>query len=64
MTRDKNNHFRPLRNSAFRSDASYDQVLSIAERAKGADAEGYRAEFIHMVEDARSLGVTFNKEKR
>ncbi|MEO6405174.1 MAG: von Willebrand factor type A domain-containing protein [Ferruginibacter sp.] len=44
-----------LRASEFKSTANYEQLLSIAENAKGKDAEGYRAEFIQLAEKARSL---------
>jgi Ca-activated chloride channel family protein len=44
-----------LRNSEFKSQASYDNVVAMAKKAKGDDAEGYRAEFIKMVESASDL---------
>lgn len=44
-----------LRNSEFKSDASFANVLSLARKARGNDEEGYRAEFIKMVEAASSL---------
>jgi len=39
-----------LRNSEHKGCASYAQVLGMARTAKGADYEGYRAEFIRLVE--------------
>lgn len=39
-----------LRDSEFKGKADYDQVLELARSAKGADVEGYRAEFIRLVE--------------
>jgi Ca-activated chloride channel family protein len=39
-----------LRNSEHKGSANYSQVLEIARKAKGADVEGYRAEFIRLVE--------------
>jgi len=39
-----------LHNSEFKGQASYNQVLEMAKRAKGEDREGYRAEFVRMVE--------------
>ncbi len=39
-----------LRNSEHKGSASYAQVLGLARTAKGADYEGYRAEFIRLVE--------------
>ena len=44
-----------LRESEFKSNSSYDNVLSLARKAKGNDDEGYRSEFIRLVESARSL---------
>lgn len=44
-----------LRNSEFRSDASYSSVLNLARKAKGADEEGYRSEFIRLAESAQLL---------
>ena len=41
-----------LENSKFKGDASYKSVLDRARKAKGADDEGYRAEFIRLVEKA------------
>ena len=39
-----------LRNSEFKGQSSYQQVLSIARDAKGKDQDGYRNEFIKLVE--------------
>ncbi|MBN8687658.1 MAG: von Willebrand factor type A domain-containing protein [Chitinophagales bacterium] len=44
-----------LRNSDFKAAASYDNVLGLARKAKTTDEEGYRAEFIRLVESARLL---------
>jgi Ca-activated chloride channel family protein len=44
-----------LRNSEFKSAATYDNVVSLARKAKGADEEGYRAEFIRLAESAKML---------
>lgn len=46
-----------LRSSEYRGDASYDLVLRLAREARGEDQEGYRAEFISMVERARALSA-------
>lgn len=40
-----------LRESEHRGRATVQQVLTLARGARGRDAEGYRAEFIRMVED-------------
>lgn len=39
-----------LRNSEYRGTATFDQVLEWAEKSKGSDKNGYRAEFIRLVE--------------
>lgn len=44
-----------LRDSRFRGDANLDQVIELAESAKGADHCGHRQEFIGLVRTARSL---------
>jgi len=44
-----------LRNSDNKGEASYDMVLALARDARGEDPEGYRGEFISMVERARTL---------
>jgi len=44
-----------LRDSKFKKDANYKNVLSLAQGSKGKDQFGYRAEFIRLVEIASSL---------
>ncbi|MDA0196527.1 MAG: von Willebrand factor type A domain-containing protein [Bacteroidetes bacterium] len=44
-----------LRDSEFKGQASYGQVLTLAIGAKGNDTEGYRAEFIDMVRSSQLL---------
>jgi Ca-activated chloride channel homolog len=44
-----------LRNSAYQQQASYSQVTGLAKAAKGTDNNGYRAEFIQLVQTATSL---------
>ena len=44
-----------LRDSKFKGDGSYDRVLEMAKGAKGDDKEGYRAEFINLVESSKLL---------
>jgi Ca-activated chloride channel homolog len=46
-----------LRNSEHKGNASYDLVLALARESRGEDPEGYRGEFISMVERARSLSA-------
>lgn len=44
-----------LRDSEFRGDLTADRVLALARAGKGDDAEGYRAEFVRLVEIYRGL---------
>ncbi|MCX7002030.1 MAG: von Willebrand factor type A domain-containing protein [bacterium] len=44
-----------LRDSQFKGTASFNEVLERARGAKGADNDGYRAEFIRLVEQAELL---------
>ncbi|MBM4187935.1 MAG: DUF3520 domain-containing protein [Gemmatimonadetes bacterium] len=44
-----------LRNSEFKGKASYGSVLAQARAARGPDDEGYRSEFIRLVETAARL---------
>ena len=46
-----------LRDSEFKSEASYDNVLKLANEAKGDDLEGYRAEFVQLVKKASLLAL-------
>jgi Ca-activated chloride channel homolog len=46
-----------LRNSEYKGTADYNLVLALARQARGEDEEGYRQEFISMVERARALSV-------
>ena len=39
-----------LLDSKFKGNLSYNKVLELAKNAKGKDTEGYRAEFIRLVE--------------
>ncbi len=44
-----------LRESKYKADASYNEVLQLARSSVGADPQGYRSEFIQLVETARDL---------
>ncbi len=46
-----------LRNSAYKQNASYEDVIELAKNAKGKDTDGYRDEFIKIVNAATSLSV-------
>ena len=39
-----------LRDSKFKSDATYQQAIALAKQAKGKDQNGYRMELIRMME--------------
>jgi Ca-activated chloride channel family protein len=53
-----------LRNSEFKSNASYADVLNLARKAKGNDDEGYRSEFIRLAESAQLLAKTTPQPKK
>ncbi|HOC04081.1 MAG TPA: DUF3520 domain-containing protein, partial [Bacteroidales bacterium] len=42
-----------LRNSKYKGNATTADVISLATGARGADPDGYRAEFIRLVRSAR-----------
>lgn len=44
-----------LRDSKYKGDSNYEGILAMARAAKGKDDEGYRAEFIRLVEMAELL---------
>lgn len=44
-----------LRSSEYKQQSSYNQVVSLARGAKGIDNNGYRSEFIRLVQAATSL---------
>ncbi|HRH10713.1 MAG TPA: von Willebrand factor type A domain-containing protein [Bacteroidia bacterium] len=44
-----------LRDSKFKGNADFKSVLALAKNSKGKDVEGYRAEFIRLVEMAELL---------
>jgi Ca-activated chloride channel family protein len=44
-----------LRNSPYKGAANFDLVLQLAEGARGRDANGYRGEFIGLVDQARAF---------
>jgi Ca-activated chloride channel homolog len=44
-----------LRDSEHRGSITFDEVLGLARTARGPDPEGYRGEFIGMVQAARAL---------
>ena len=44
-----------LRDSEHRGDPTFERVIALARGARGADPEGYRSEFVTLVETARDL---------
>lgn len=44
-----------LRESKFKGNSTYNHVIELAKSAKGKDDDGYRAEFIRLVEIAEAL---------
>jgi len=46
-----------LRDSEHKGQASWEQVLSLARGARGGDEQGYRGEFVGLVETARTLAA-------
>ncbi|MCB0197111.1 MAG: VWA domain-containing protein [Anaerolineae bacterium] len=44
-----------LRDSDYKGEASYDHVLELAQDSLGEDVEGYRSEFVTLVETAQLL---------
>jgi Ca-activated chloride channel homolog len=44
-----------LRNSPYKGSSSFGSVLELANQAKGADLDGYRSEFIRLVEKSKKL---------
>ena len=53
-----------LRNSSFKQQASYKEVISMAENAVGADKEGYRKEFLQLVKNANSIAKKAERKKK
>jgi Ca-activated chloride channel family protein len=51
-----------LRDSEYKGNMDYDAVLSLARGARGKDTDGYRAEFIRLVE-LSSSGLTGMREE-
>lgn len=52
-----------LKNSSYKGSANYDLVLRLAKESKGNDLNGYRSEFIRLVETAKLHSTTqaYNK---
>jgi Ca-activated chloride channel homolog len=46
-----------LRDSQYKSNANFNQVLQLAKEGKDVDLDGYRSEFIRLVETTKKLSV-------
>jgi len=44
-----------LRDSKFKGKANYEDIINLANAAKGKDEEGYRSEFVKLVKNASLL---------
>ena len=44
-----------LRDSEYKGTATYDKIIEWAKEAKGSDKNGYRAEFIRLVELTKAI---------
>jgi Ca-activated chloride channel family protein len=50
-----------LRNSEFKGGSTLDEAARLARSARGKDEDGYRAEFIRLIETAKGLRVLADK---
>lgn len=53
-----------LRDSEFKGQATFDTVLRLANQARGNDPEGYRTEFIRLVERSKLLATQKSSTER
>jgi Ca-activated chloride channel family protein len=53
-----------LRNSSFKQQASFDQAYELAKRSLGEDKEGYRKEFLQLLQQAGKLAKVNTKEEQ
>jgi Ca-activated chloride channel family protein len=53
-----------LRDSRFRGSASYDAVAQLARGALAADRDGYRSEFLHLVESSQRLASADDRREQ
>lgn len=52
-----------LNKSSYKQNATYNDVIKLAQSAIGKDAEGYRAEFIRLAKSAQLLAQTETSDK-
>ncbi|MBK8610751.1 MAG: von Willebrand factor type A domain-containing protein [Chitinophagaceae bacterium] len=53
-----------LRNSAFKQQANYKDVISLATHAVGIDKEGYRGEFLKLIQSAKTIAKKVERRKK
>ena len=53
-----------IRNSAFKQSSGFKNVISLASNAIGKDPEGYRKEFIQLVQKAAPLAKKADRKKK
>ncbi len=53
-----------LRDSEYKGDATFEDVIARAKQARGDDAGGYRGEFIQMAETAERLAMSLAADTR
>ncbi|HBB34960.1 MAG TPA: hypothetical protein DDZ80_03740 [Cyanobacteria bacterium UBA8803] len=46
-----------LRDSQYKGNANFNEVLQLANQSQGEDLDGYRAEFIRLVKGAKSIAI-------
>jgi len=51
-----------LRDSEFKGSSTLEEAIKLAKSARGEDEEGYRSEFIRLIETAKGLRVMADKE--
>ncbi|WP_245555386.1 VWA domain-containing protein [Baaleninema simplex] len=51
-----------LRDSSYKGDATWEETLDLARNSRGEDAEGYRTEFMRLVEQAQILAESAASE--
>ncbi len=49
-----------LRESSYKQNSSFEQTVALAKSAEGDDENGYRSEFVNLVQDAASLETNKN----
>jgi Ca-activated chloride channel family protein len=51
-----------LRNSEYKGSSTFEQAQKLARSARGVDEEGYRAEFIRLIDTVKGMSVLADKE--